>query len=152
MAIPNEKLREILFLLIFINEHQEESIELIMEQLKVSKSNVLRALEKAKEISLKQSEIDELLQKITLSYEFERIQSIEKTALRIGAYEMLYGGIPPQVAISEALRLTKKFGTPAATAFINAVLDGLFKSIQGKPVNQEEIQASIDELQQNDSQ
>lgn len=151
MAIPNQKLREILFLLLFAESQgftdEESTIQLVMEQLKVAKSQVVQSLEKARLIQGKIQELDQLLQKIVISYDFDRIQSIEKTALRWGAYELTYGKkLPPQVVIAEALRLTKKFGTPAATAFVNALLDALFKLQQGSAIDEAKIQHSIEEL------
>jgi N utilization substance protein B len=155
MAIPNQKLREILFLLLFAEmqgmKDETATIELVMDQLKVSKSNVLRMQEKAKLIQAKIHELDDLIQAVVVSYDLERIQTIEKTALRLGAYELLYcKELPPKVAIAEALRLTKKFGTPAATSFVNALLDALYKLEQGKVVDKEEIQHSLEELQQSE--
>lgn len=155
MAIPNQKLREILFLLLFAEmqgmKDKDATIELVMEQLKVSKSNVMKSIEKAKLIQAKLDDIDELLQKVVVSYDIERIQTVEKTALAIGIYELIYGReIPPKVAITEAIRLTKKFGTPAATAFVNALLDALYKMNQGIEYNAEEIKGSLDELQQSE--
>lgn len=155
MAIPNQKLREILFLLLFAEmqgmKDADATIELVMEQLKVSKSNVLKSIEKAKLIQGRAEEIDELLQKVVVSYDLERIRTVEKTALMIGVYELIFSKeVPPKVAITEALRLTKKFGTPAATAFVNALLDSLYKMDQGIVVNAEEIKNSLEELQQSE--
>lgn len=152
MAIPNQKLREILFVLLFA-EGKEEVIPLIMEQLQVSKSNVMRALEKALLIRDKGEEIDNLLRKVVVSYDLERIQKIEKTALKIGVYELIFAKeLPPKVALAEAVRLTKKFGTPAATAFVLALLDAILKQEQGKVVDQKEIQHSLEALQDESNQ
>ena len=155
MAIPNQKLREILFLLLFAEmqgmKDADATIELVMEQLKVSKSNVLKSIEKAKMIKAKADDIDELLQKVVVSYDLERIRTVEKTALMIGVYELiLHKEIPPKVAIAEALRLTKKFGTPAATSFVNALLDSLYKMDQGVVVDAQEVKNSLEELQKSE--
>ena len=155
MAIPNQKLREILFLLLFAEmqgmKDADATIELVMEQLKVSKSNVLKSIEKAKLILDRAKKIDELLQQVVVSYDLERIRTVEKTALMIGVYELiLHKEIPPKVAIAEALRLTKKFGTPAATSFVNALLDSLYKMDQGLKVDAEEIKNSLEVLKQSE--
>jgi N utilization substance protein B len=152
MAIPNQKLREIHFLLLFAKlqgmKDEAATIDLVMEQLKVSKSNVLRGLEKAKLIESKLDEINECIQRVVISYDLERIQTIEKTALNLGIYELFFEKeIPPKVAIAEALRLTKKFGTPAATAFVNALLDALYKLDTGDAIDKSLIKESLEELQ-----
>lgn len=124
------------------------TIELVMEQLKVSKTNVLRSLEKAKLVQAKYDEIDKLLQTVLIAYDLDRIQTVEKTALSLGAYELFYEKeLPFKVVITEAIRLTKKFGSPAATAFVNALLDALYKLKEGEPVDQERIKESFEELQ-----
>lgn len=152
MAIPNQKLREILFVTLFAHSQGLKDdallIPLVMEQLKVSKPNVLWSLEKAKRIEAKFEELDQKIEQFVIAYDYDRIQTIEKTALRLGAYELLFEPeLPPKVAIAEALRLTKKFGTPAATAFVNAILDALYKQTQGIVVNKSELTASIQQLE-----
>src|SRR6185295_16689977 len=127
MTIPNQKLREILFVSLFARSQgmkdETATLSLLMEQLKTSKQRVLWSLEKARHIETKFPFLDEKIQNFVISYDYERIQTIEKTALRLGAYELLFEPeLPPQVAIAEALRLTKKFGSLAATAFVNGIL------------------------------
>lgn len=150
MTIPKTKLREILFLLLFAKmqgmKDEPATIALVMEQLKVAKSHVNHSLEKAKRIEDKYATIDQELQKVLIDYDLERIQTVEKTALRLGVYELLYEKLPPKVAIAEAIRLTKKFSTLAATSFVNALLDALYKLHQGEPVDSTKIKDSFDEL------
>lgn len=131
MSLPLQKFREIVFLALFSSltgdPEENETVKLYMEQLKTSKANVMKGYNKALAIQKKLPEIDALLAQNTEAYEFERIQTVEKTALRIGAYELLFEEeIPPKVAISEALRLTKKFSTPSAVLFVNAILDKVY--------------------------
>lgn len=134
MALPHQKFREIIFLLLFAqSEDEPETVRLIMEQLQVSKSHVMSALAKAKLILEKQDQIDELLCKVLISYDLERIQKPEKIALMIGIYDLVFEKqIPHKIAIAETLRLTKKFGTPAAISIVLALLDAIFKLEQGK--------------------
>lgn len=156
MSLPQLKFREIIFLILYAEllgiSEKEATLELVMEQLKVTKANALKGYDEAKNIAAKFTELDLLISKMVFSYDFERIQSIEKTALRLGAYELIYEKkIPPKVAISEAIRLTKKFGTPAATAFVNAVLDGLFKADLGHSIDQISIEKSIKQLEKSEN-
>lgn len=57
-------------------------------------------------------------------WRFERIGAMERHILRVALYE-LAAGVPPRVAISEAVRLAHWFAGPAAPAFVNGVLDAL---------------------------
>ena len=148
MTIPNQKLREILFVALFARaqgmKDETATVAMLMEQLKVPKQRVICALEKTRHIETKSPILDEKIQSFVISYDYDRIQTVEKTALRLGAYEILFEPeLPPKVAISEALRLTKKFGSPAATAFVNGILDALFKKSQGLAIDEASLESSI---------
>ncbi|HSX14156.1 MAG TPA: transcription antitermination factor NusB, partial [Chlamydiales bacterium] len=67
------------------------------------------------------SEIDEKISLYSTDYAFERISLVEKTILRLGIFEL--ERLPPPIAIAEAIRLTRKFGTPESAQFVNAILD-----------------------------
>ena len=93
------------------------------------------------------SGLDEQIGKASIEYAFDRIQVVERNILRLGLYEILFDDeVPPKVAISEAIRLARKFGTPEAASFINAILDNIYKLTLGKAKNPEEISDSTEAL------
>ena len=54
----------------------------------------------------------------------EQLDPVERTALRIAIYELLYrDDVPGRVVINEAVNLTRKFGAEKSHAFVNGVLD-----------------------------
>lgn len=62
------------------------------------------------------------------SWTFERLTPVELCILRVGLAELEGNlGVPPIVAIDEAIRLAKEFGTKNSEKFINGVLDAIFK-------------------------
>jgi transcription antitermination protein NusB len=72
--------------------------------------------------------IDELLQAAARNWDLERMAAVDRNALRIGCYELLYAPeIPMKVAINEAIELGKRFSTEASGAFINGLLDRIRK-------------------------
>ncbi len=73
-------------------------------------------------------EIDAKLQAVMKEWEMDRIGSIEKAVLRLGAYEILFENVDKAVAINEAVELGKLFGAENSAKFINGVLDGLKKA------------------------
>lgn len=73
-------------------------------------------------------EIDGKLQAVMKEWEMDRIGSIEKAVLRLGAYEILFENVDKAVAINEAVELGKLFGAENSAKFINGVLDGLKKA------------------------
>lgn len=60
-------------------------------------------------------------------WDFDRLGSIERATLRLGAYEILFGELDSAVVINEAIEITKAFGSEQSPKFINGVLDAISK-------------------------
>ena len=69
------------------------------------------------------AEIDKLLVERADNWTMERMAVTDRNILRMGAYEMLYGGTPERVAINEAVELAKRYGGKQSPHFVNGVLD-----------------------------
>ena len=68
-------------------------------------------------------EIDKLLTERADNWTMERMAVTDRNILRLGAYEMLFGGTPERVAVNEAVELAKRFGAKQSPHFVNGVLD-----------------------------
>lgn len=137
MSIPQQKFREIVFQLLYSHDMgqatEADMLPMMMNELLVTKKVVVQAQERVRAILEKQSEIDQLITKTSESYAFERISSVERNILRLGICEMLFDDtVPPVVAIAEAVRLARKFGSPESASFVNAVLDHIHKAREVK--------------------
>ncbi|MDB2614072.1 transcription antitermination factor NusB [Chlamydiales bacterium] len=137
MSIPHKKSREIIFLILFsqdVNETEGHSLEsLVRQELEISKKSFKLAEKRVEKIKEYLNTIDLIIQRISAQYDYEKLQKVEKNILRLSSYEILYDAdIPPKVAIAEAIRLAKKFSTPQASKFINALLDHLYKESIGE--------------------
>jgi transcription antitermination protein NusB len=67
--------------------------------------------------------IDELLAAHSQGWSLDRMPAVDRNILRIGAYELLWAdGVPPAVAISEAVVLARDLSTDASPAFVNGLL------------------------------
>ncbi len=135
MSVPKEKFREAVFQLLYSVNMGASSIDeaqvLVGNELKIAKSAMKEVKERVQNITEKQNEIDEVITKSATSYSLERIHTVERTILRLALYEMLFDKeIPEKVAIVEAMRLCRKFGTKEASDFINAVLDTVFQNLK----------------------
>jgi N utilization substance protein B len=130
MALPPQKFREIVLQLLYSHDFAENSLESIpfmMEALKVARHYVIDANLKVQTILERLPELDERIQKSSTEYTLDRISKVELTILRLGIYELLYEkDIPPKVALAEAIRLCRKFGTPESAHFVNAILDDIY--------------------------
>jgi N utilization substance protein B len=69
------------------------------------------------------AEIDKLLVERADNWTLERMAVTDRNLLRMGAFEMLYGGTPERVAINEAVELAKRYGAKHSPHFVNGVLD-----------------------------
>lgn len=156
MPVPVQKFREVVFQMLYSQDigkaSDEHMLELLSNELAVSKKCVREALDRVKQIQQHLPEIDSLITKTSHSYEFERIQSVERNILRLATYEMLFDKqIPYKVAVAEALRLARKFSTKESASFVNAILDAIYKSTQGQPVDAQHIKQKSDTLAESEA-
>ncbi|MBA3723143.1 MAG: transcription antitermination factor NusB [Parachlamydiaceae bacterium] len=145
MALSPQKFREMVFQILYSkdvgNPTEDVMLELMMGELAVSKKNVRMANEKVQQVRDKMNEIDKQISSVSTSYDFDRIQTVTKNILRLGVFELFYDdAIPSKVAITEAMRIARKFGTPESATFVNAVLDNLYKSSIGQTVDLKSIE------------
>jgi len=74
------------------------------------------------------ADIDGSLRRALDNWRLDRLSSMDRAVLRIGAAEMLYvDDVPPKVAIQEAIHLAEAYGGAESPAFVNGVLDALYK-------------------------
>lgn len=72
--------------------------------------------------------IDELLSSYSQGWSLERMPAIDRNALRIGVYELLYvEDVPDAVAVNEAIALVKNLSTDESPAFVNGILGALLR-------------------------
>ncbi len=72
-------------------------------------------------------QIDEAISVHLKDWSFDRLGSIERAVLRLGAYEILYSDLDPAVIINEAVEISKSFAAEQSPKFINGVLDAIAK-------------------------
>jgi N utilization substance protein B len=72
--------------------------------------------------------IDELLGQYAEGWTLERMPAVDRTALRIGAFELLYADdVPPAVAVTEAVTLVRNLSTDDSPSFVNGVLGSMLR-------------------------
>jgi N utilization substance protein B len=71
---------------------------------------------------------DARLVAVARNWRIERMAHVDRNLLRLAAWEILFGGTPPAVAIDEAVELAREFGDDASPRFVNGVLDALVRS------------------------
>ncbi len=74
-------------------------------------------------VDSKATEADEIIAKYSEKRQFSRIPKVSVAVMRIAIYEMLYDeNVPDNVAISEAVNISKKFAYEPDVQFINGLL------------------------------
>ena len=84
-----------------------------------------------------QPEVDELIRAHASGWSLERIAPLERSILRVGLTELLYGAdlpgeraIPPEGAIDEAVETAKRFCGADAPGFVNGILGTVLRELQ----------------------
>ena len=74
------------------------------------------------------------IQEAATHWRLDRIAPVDRTILRLGAYELdCERGTPAAVVLDEAVELAKRFGEADSPAFVNGVLDAIRKRVRGEP-------------------
>ena len=75
-------------------------------------------------------DIDPLIAKYADNWGIERMGTVDRNAMRIAVYEMLYrDDIPPVVSINEAVDLAKAYSSIESGKFVNGILDRIRKGL-----------------------
>lgn len=75
-------------------------------------------------------EADGILRRHAHNWELDRLAMVDRNILRLAVAELLSGGTPPNVIITEALRLAKEFSSAESPRFVNGVLDAVAREIR----------------------
>jgi len=79
-------------------------------------------------VSEHRARIDELLAAYSEGWTLDRMAAVDRAALRIGAYELLFvDDVPPPVAVSEAVALVRDLSTDDSPTFVNGVLGSMLR-------------------------
>jgi N utilization substance protein B len=82
--------------------------------------------------------IDTTISKFAPDWPLDKITTVDRNVLRIGAFELLYNfDIPSKVAINEAIELAKTFGGESSGKFVNGVLGAVYRDQLAQGVNKD---------------
>jgi N utilization substance protein B len=78
-----------------------------------------------------QQQIDDVIRPVAPEWPIEQIARMDRAILRIGVYELMFeSGVPPKVAINEAVELAKAFGGENSSKFVNGVLGTVLRNLE----------------------
>jgi len=99
----------------------------ILEEKKIRNKQRDFALDLFKGVTEHLEEVDSAIITHLKDWDFDRLGSIERATLRLGAYEIMFGELDSAVIINEAIEVMKAFGSEQSPKFINGVLDAISK-------------------------
>jgi N utilization substance protein B len=70
---------------------------------------------------------DAIVERIAPQWPVRRQPAVDRAILRIGVWELHHADTPPKVVIDEAIELAKLLSTEDSGAFVNGVLDAVFR-------------------------
>jgi N utilization substance protein B len=83
-------------------------------------------------------DIDSLLREHIVGWRTERMVAVDRASIRLALCEgLIERKVPLAVAISEAVELTKMFGTVESGSFVNGVLGRIVRSVENAEQNSE---------------
>ncbi|MBU1260211.1 MAG: transcription antitermination factor NusB [Planctomycetes bacterium] len=83
------------------------------------------------------ADCDSLISEAAVKWELSRLNQVDRSILRLGAYQLKYcPDIPAKVVINEAIELAKKFSTESSPGFVNGVLDAIYRKLRMNSDNQ----------------
>ncbi len=99
----------------------------ILEDKKIRNKQKEFALDLFRGVMDNLASVDDAIIKHLKDWDFERLGSVERATLRLGAYEIMKTELDSAVVINEAIEVSKAFGTEQSPKFINGVLDAIAK-------------------------
>ena len=75
------------------------------------------------------SEIDACIEEASRDWKLTRMATVDRNIARIAVYEMKFAepALTPNIAINEAIELSKKYGSDESARFINGILGAMVK-------------------------
>jgi N utilization substance protein B len=107
----------------------EEAFERVAENFELPEGARAFGQELVCGIALHRVELDALLSEHATNWRISRMAAVDRTILRIGAYELTHTETPARVVLDEAIELARRFGDDPSTAFVNGVLDAVARAV-----------------------
>ena len=75
--------------------------------------------------------IEESIKSHLQNWDYERVALLDRLILEMAITEIYFASdIPPKVSIAEAIEIAKEYSTEESSAFVNGILDAVYKEYQ----------------------
>ena len=81
-------------------------------------------------VANREDELNEQIQRFSIGWDIKRISRLARSVMQLAIYEILYvEDVPTGVAVSEAVRLAKKYDGDDTGSFVNGILGSFARSL-----------------------
>ena len=81
-------------------------------------------------VANREDELNEQIQRFSIGWDIKRISRLARSVMQLAIYEILYvEDVPTGVAVSEAVRLAKKYDGDDTGSFVNGILGAFARSL-----------------------
>ena len=89
-------------------------------------------------VANREEDLNAQIQKFSIGWDISRISRLARCVMQLAIYEILYvTDVPTGVAISDAVRIDKKYDGDDTGAFVNGVLGAFARSLNAPAVTEE---------------
>lgn len=124
--LSREKTMELLFGITCSKDTVAEAVEIFVDNYEGNIKDIDLTYVKKALIGIDNNKeaIDEAISSNLQNWKIDRISKVNLTILRLAVYEILFDeNVPRNVAINEALEITRKYSDEKSVSFVNGVLD-----------------------------
>ena len=81
-------------------------------------------------VANREDDLNDIIQKFSIGWDVKRISRLTRSVMQLAIYEILHvEDVPTGVAISEAVRLAKKYDGDDTGSFVNGILGAFARSL-----------------------
>ena len=87
-------------------------------------------------VANREEELNDVIRKFSIGWDISRISRLARAVLQLAIYEILYvEDVPTGAAISEAVRIAKKYDGDDTGSFVNGILGSFARSLDTQEEN-----------------
>lgn len=95
-------------------------------------------------VANREEELDEQIRKFSIGWDISRISKLARCILRLAIFEILYvEDVPAGVAVSEAVRIAKKYNDDDTGSFVNGILGSFGRSLTAPAAEEVPAEAPV---------
>lgn len=88
-------------------------------------------------VANREEDLNATIQKFSIGWDVTRISRLARSVMQLTIFEILYvEDVPTGVAVSEAVRIVKKYDGDDTGAFVNGILGAFVRSLNTAPVEE----------------